>query len=101
MRVIREEIGFDGCLMTDDIGMEALSGTMAERAAASLAAGVDLVLHCKGDRPGMEATVSACHPLAGPALDRATRALSHRRPPEPADLDALVHELATLVPEEA
>lgn len=101
IRLIREEIGFDGALMTDDIGMEALSGTMAERAAASLAAGVDLVLHCKGDRPGLEATVSACHPLAGPALDRTTRALALRRPPVPADLDALAAELAALVPEEA
>ncbi len=101
MRVIRDDLGFDGCLMTDDIGMEALSGTMAERAAASLAAGCDLVLHCKGDRPGMEATVSACHPLSGRALDRATRALAHRRPPEPADLDALAAELTALLPEEA
>jgi beta-N-acetylhexosaminidase len=101
IRMIREEIGFAGCLMTDDIGMEALSGTMAERAAASLAAGVDLVLHCKGDRPGMEQAVSATHSLAGGSLERATRALAHRRSPEPVDLDALVVELAALVPEES
>jgi beta-N-acetylhexosaminidase len=99
IRMIREEIGFDGLLMTDDIGMEALSGTMADRAAASLAAGVDVVLHCKGDRPGMVGTVSACHPLQGRALDRAVRALAHRRPPEPADIPALAEELRDLVPE--
>ena len=97
--MIREELGFDGALMTDDIGMEALSGTMAQRAAASLAAGVDLVLHCKGDRPGMEATVSACQPLEGRALERTVRALAHRRPPEPADIPALVAELTALLSE--
>jgi beta-N-acetylhexosaminidase len=101
IRMIREEIGFDGCLMTDDIGMEALSGTMAERASASLAAGVDLVLHCKGDRPGMEQAVSATRHLSGKALKRATRALAHRRPPVPVEIDALVAELAALVPEES
>jgi beta-N-acetylhexosaminidase len=101
IRLIREEIGYDGCLMTDDIGMEALSGSMAERAAASLAAGVDLVLHCKGDRDGMEGTVSASRPLEGRALERAVRALAHRRPPEPANIAALVEELHDLVPEGA
>lgn len=101
IRMIREELGFDGLLMTDDIGMEALSGSMARRAAASLDAGVDVVLHCKGDREGMEGTVSASRPLEGPALERAVRALAHRRPPAPADLAALVEELADLVPEGA
>ncbi|HVG49701.1 MAG TPA: glycoside hydrolase family 3 N-terminal domain-containing protein [Rubellimicrobium sp.] len=101
IRMIREEIGFDGLLMTDDIGMEALSGTMAQRAAASLDAGVDVVLHCKGDRPGMEGTVSAGRPLDGRALERAVRALALRRPPEPADVPALAEELRGLVPEGA
>lgn len=101
IRMIREEIGFDGLLMTDDIGMEALSGTMAQRAAASLAAGVDVVLHCKGDRPGMESTVSACRLLEGRALERATRALAHRREPESADTGALAEELQDLLSEGA
>ncbi|EYD76222.1 Beta N-acetyl-glucosaminidase [Rubellimicrobium mesophilum DSM 19309] len=101
IRMIREEIGFDGLLMTDDIGMEALTGTMAERAAASLAAGVDLVLYCKGERPDLVGTVSACHPLEGPALERAVRALALRRPPEPVDIAALAEELHELLPEGA
>ncbi|WP_210527571.1 glycoside hydrolase family 3 N-terminal domain-containing protein [Rubellimicrobium arenae] len=99
MQVIRKDIGFDGLLMTDDIGMEALSGTMAERARASLAAGVDLVLHCKGDRPGMEQVASATPALSEAARIRAGRALALRRPPEPVDLPALIEELADLVPE--
>ncbi len=46
--VIREEIGFDGLLMTDDLGMKALGGTLASRASRSLEAGCDVVLHCSG-----------------------------------------------------
>jgi len=47
-RIIRERIGFDGFLMSDDIGMEALVGTPGERAAATVAAGCDVALHCSG-----------------------------------------------------
>src|SRR6185503_10469047 len=46
--VIRGVIGFGGALMTDDLSMAALSGTVAERSRAALAAGCDLVLHCNG-----------------------------------------------------
>ncbi|MBP1805454.1 glycoside hydrolase family 3 protein [Rubellimicrobium aerolatum] len=101
IRLIRDRIGFDGLLMTDDIGMEALSGTMAERATASLAAGVDLVLYCKGERPDLERVASVTPPLAGAAESRAARALALRRPPVPADTAALVEELADLLPESA
>ncbi len=45
-RIIRERIGFDGLLMTDDIDMKALSGTAGEKAAGAIAAGCDLVLDC-------------------------------------------------------
>ena len=53
---IRGRLGFDGVLVSDDIGMKALSGSFAERAAAALAAGCDLVLHCSGDMAEMEDT---------------------------------------------
>ncbi|HRO12094.1 MAG TPA: glycoside hydrolase family 3 N-terminal domain-containing protein, partial [Amaricoccus sp.] len=46
VRLMREEIGFGGLLMTDDISMRALSGGLGERAARALAAGCDIVLHC-------------------------------------------------------
>lgn len=46
--VIRTRIGFDGLLMSDDLGMKALGGTLASRAEAALAAGCDVVLHCAG-----------------------------------------------------
>ena len=47
-RIIRERIGFDGFLMSDDSNMNALSGTQAERAAACVAAGCDVALPCNG-----------------------------------------------------
>lgn len=46
--VIRGEIGFDGFLMSDDISMKALSGSVGARAKAALFAGCDAVLHCNG-----------------------------------------------------
>lgn len=98
VRVIREEIGFGGLLMTDDVGMQALSGPIRERAERSRAAGVDLVLQCNGERPDMEAAVAGAGLLDGEALARADRALACRRPPEPADAEALARELAGLVP---
>ncbi len=52
--VIREHIGFDGLLMSDDISMGALSDEMGVRVQKTLAAGCDVVLHCNGDRAEME-----------------------------------------------
>lgn len=66
---IRNEIGFDGLLMSDDISMGALSGEMDERSRAARAAGCDLVLHCNGDLKEMISVAEA----AGP-FDRAGRA---------------------------
>lgn len=52
--IIREDIGFKGILITDDIGMSALTGSYAERARRSLEAGCDVVLHCSGDFTEMQ-----------------------------------------------
>ncbi len=74
--VIRGEIGFDGLLVSDDVSMKALSGDFRAKAAAILAAGVDIVLHCSGAMDEMRAVVAAAKPLEGRALDRAARALA-------------------------
>lgn len=95
--LIRDRIGFDGLLMTDDITMNALSGTEAERAAASIAAGCDLVLHCNRNVAEMEPVVAAAGLMNADAERRANAALAMRRPPEPADLDALLDEYRQLV----
>ena len=72
--VIRGEIGFDGLLMSDDTSMKALSGDFPEKAAAILAAGCDLVLHCNGVMEEMAGIASRTGPLCGRPLERAMRA---------------------------
>ncbi|PZX16007.1 beta-N-acetylhexosaminidase [Palleronia aestuarii] len=95
--LIRERIGFDGLLMSDDLSMEALGGTLAERTAAAIGAGCDIALAGHGDRSEKEACAAAAGPMTAEATRRAEAALSKRTPPEPADLDALEAELAALM----
>jgi beta-N-acetylhexosaminidase len=97
IRVIREDIGFGGLLMTDDLSMQALSGTLADRAAAARRAGCDVILHCNGTRDEMQAVAAASGVLAGAALARADAALAARRAPDGADPAALDAELAQLL----
>lgn len=85
-KVIRGAIGFDGLVMCDDLSMKALSGSFEERAAMSLAAGCDVVLHCNGDLGEMRAVVEGAGELAGRAAERARAALS-RIPGTPEPLD--------------
>lgn len=101
IRVIRDQIGFGGLLMTDDLSMQALSGTIGERAAASRRAGCDVMLHCNGNLGDMQAVAAASGALAGAALARAEAALAARRTPDAADPKALDAELAQLVRDQA
>lgn len=94
---IREEIGFDGLLMSDDLMMEALRGSMAERASATWAAGCDMVLHCSGRMDEMTALARMAPTLAGKALRRAEAALAARRAPDPGDIEAMAQEYADLI----
>ena len=79
--LIRGRIGFAGVLASDDLAMQALSGTPAERAAAALAAGCDLALYCPGEAEGNAAVLAACPPLTEAAAARlaAARALAAAR----------------------
>ncbi len=86
--VIRGSIGFDGLLMSDDISMQALSGTVGERARAAIAAGCDIVLHCNGDMSEMAAVAAEVPQLASAAARRAERALAARKSPAPLDIAA-------------
>lgn len=83
--IIRERIGFDGLLMSDDLSMNALAGNHAERAAAVHAAGCDLVLHCNGRMDEMRAVAGSVPELAGPSADRARRVVAAVHTPEPFD----------------
>jgi beta-N-acetylhexosaminidase len=86
--VIRDSIGFKGLLMSDDISMGALSGSLSERTGAAIAAGCDVVLHCNGKMPEMRAVAAAVPVLAGEAARRAAAALAMKRPAAPIDLAA-------------
>ena len=97
IKVIRDEIGFDGLLMTDDLSMQALSGTVADRARAAIAAGCDVVLHCNGDGPEMEAVAHAAGTMTAAAQKRSDDALALRKPPEIVDISALEAELEALL----
>lgn len=94
--LIRERIGFDGLLTTDDITMKALPGSEAERAAAAIAAGCDVVMHCNGDIAAMAPVVAAAGRLGQAAAARAGRAIARRVAPAPLDLAAIRAELAAL-----
>ena len=98
-QVIRGVIGFQGLLMSDDVSMNALAGSIAERTRAIFAAGCDMVLHCNGKLEEMREVAAETPELSGKALDRARRALASRRAPQPfdraaarADLDALIEQ---------
>jgi beta-N-acetylhexosaminidase len=87
-QVIRGFIGFQGLLMSDDISMNALSGSIAERSRAALAAGCDVVLHCNGNLGEMAAVANETPELAGEAAGRADAALAARKAPEEFDIEA-------------
>ncbi|WP_045390751.1 beta-N-acetylhexosaminidase [Falsirhodobacter sp. alg1] len=95
--IIRNQIGFDGLLMTDDIEMEALSGSVAERAAASILSGCDVVLHCNGPHEARIAVATSAGTMTPDALRRARVALDARRAPAPIDVALLHSELAALL----
>jgi beta-N-acetylhexosaminidase len=95
--VIRGSVGFEGLLMGDDVSMGALSGSIAERARASLKAGCDLVLHCNGNMDEMHQVAAEAPELTGEALKRAQRALNARRQPEALDIEAARREFAAMI----
>ena len=74
--IIRGEIGFDGLLMSDDLAMQALTGTPGERAAAALAAGTDLALYCSGVIEENESLAGALGGMSEAATERLARAMA-------------------------
>ena len=101
IRVIRDVIGFGGLLMTDDLNMNALAGSLADRTSRSIAAGCDVALHCKGDLDQMIAVATAAGDMTGPALSRASAALAHRAVASPVDIAALETEFLLLTGQDA
>jgi beta-N-acetylhexosaminidase len=95
--VIRSFIGFDGLLMTDDISMGALSGSIAERTQAAIGAGCDVVLHCNGRLEEMRAVAEAAPELTGAPARRAVDALAVRKSPTAIDLVAARRDFAAMM----
>jgi beta-N-acetylhexosaminidase len=73
--IVRKRIGFDGWLMSDDIGMEALKGGFGERASAVVAAGCDVALHCSGKMEEMIEVAEAVPAMSDEGEERMSRAM--------------------------
>lgn len=97
IRVIRDEIGFAGLLISDDLNMQALSGDLAARTRAAMAAGCDIALHCKGDAAEMLQVAAEAGDMRPDTRARATAALACRREPDPVDIAALEADLQALM----
>jgi beta-N-acetylhexosaminidase len=95
--VIRDMIGFEGVLISDDVCMAALGGPVDARAAAALLAGCDVVLHCNGKLAEMEAAAAACPPMRSEAQGRLLRAERMRHQPDAFDRPAAAERLAALL----
>lgn len=75
-KVIRDHIGFDGLLMSDDLNMSALEGSLGERAEQVIAAGCDMALHCSGSLSEMEEVARSVPELQGRSITRFNRAMA-------------------------
>ena len=97
MNLIRDQIGFDGLIMTDDISMKALKGAPADLARASLDAGCDVALYCNGPLADRAAVAHSAGEMSEAAQIRAERALAARKKPVELDIDAAEEELSALM----
>ena len=97
MKTIRDVIGFDGLIMTDDISMKALSGTPPQIARDALSAGCDVVLYCNAALSDRIAVADAAGQMTPEAQRRADAALTFRKTPDALDIAALDADLAALM----
>ena len=95
--VIRRSIGYRGLLMSDDLSMGALSGSLAARTQAAIAAGCDLALHCNADMNEMCEVAAAAPMLAGEAARRAAAALASKTRAASIDIAAKRAEFSALM----
>lgn len=96
-QLIRQGIGFQGILISDDLCMSALKGSPGERTRAALAAGCDLVLHCNGLLAEMRDVAEACDPLTPAQEQRLALAAAMLPPPEPFDRHVALDRLEILM----
>ena len=87
-QVIRGAIGFDGLLLSDDLSMEALKGSLGSRAERAFSAGCDIALHCNGTMEEARQVAAVAPRLDGRAAARAEAAMMHLSTPVPRDVTA-------------
>lgn len=97
MQIIRDQIGFDNLIMTDDVSMKALPGTHVESTRASIKAGCDVVLYCNQPLSDRRAVAEAAGEMTDTAQIRAERALLMRKTPDDVDIPGLERELKALL----
>lgn len=97
MGLIRDQIGFDGLIMTDDISMKALSGPLTKLSRAAIAAGCDVILHCNGTLAERAEVAGAAGQMGEDAQRRAWAALEARREPAELDIPACEADLSRLM----
>ncbi|MEP2639431.1 beta-N-acetylhexosaminidase [Roseobacter sp.] len=97
MNVIRNDIGFDNLIMTDDISMKALDGSLEDIATGALAAGCDVILHCNAPLADRRRVAEAAGEMSDTAQRRAEHALACRKTPDDIDIDATRTQLETLL----
>ena len=95
--LIRDQIGFGGLLMTDDLSMQALEGDVRQRTRASLVAGMDMILHCNGEVSEMDIIADQAGLFTDLAQKRADMALKRRKSADNVDISALEAELEGLI----
>ncbi|WP_246156498.1 beta-N-acetylhexosaminidase [Aquicoccus porphyridii] len=96
MAMIRDEIGFGGLIMSDDISMKALAGDLGDLSREAIAAGCDVVLHCNGTLGEKRLVAEAAGRMGEAAQTRAERALAARQAPGEIDIAALEAEFEAL-----
>ncbi len=97
MQLIRDEIGFDNLIMTDDISMKALEGSVDQISRDALAAGCDVILYCNASLEDRRLVADAAGEMTDAAQTRAERALAMRMTPDEIDISALTAKLDALL----
>ena len=100
LSLIRNDLGYKNLIITDDISMGALEGSIFERSKSSIDAGCDIVLHCNGDLKEMIDVANASGQLTSQGEERSQFALEQKRPPKEESIDELQYELSKLMPGE-
>ena len=96
LKFIRERLGYDGLIMTDDLDMKALSGSLSGLTRAALTAGCDIALQCSGKLPAMVEVAKGSRYLDGDARRRADIAEFCAEDPREFDYDSAMFEYMAL-----